>query len=105
MSFWPLGIRGKAIRLMNDAGFDVREPLAAELVEMLITQAKQTRLSLGTEKVDERVLVGAAAKMLLHNPTATSHLQRSFGLAKDGVDEALGRLMAEADRQNGRGQG
>lgn len=73
MSFWPLGIRGKGIRLLNDAGFDVREPLAAELSEMLIASAKRLRSNAG-QKIDDWAAVLVAATTLPDNPTAAPHL-------------------------------
>ena len=94
MSFWPLGIRGKGIRLLNDAGFDVREPLAAGLSEMLIASAKRLRSNAG-QKIDDWAVVLAAATTLPDHPTAAAHLA---AIARVDVDVAV-QAMTTVARQ------
>jgi hypothetical protein len=92
--FWPIGIRGKAIRLLNDAGFDVKEPLAAELAEMLTASAKRLHKQAGG--VSDWAAVTAAATMLPDNPTALPHLSENANVDGETAFQALTKLAYQA---------
>ena len=94
-TFWPLGIRGKTVRLLNDAGFDVTTPLASELTTMLVMSAKRLRSQAGG-KVDEWACVLAAATILPDNDTALPHLTKTTGVSYETAFQAMTKISYQA---------
>lgn len=97
MSLWPPGLRGKAIRLANDAGLNVKDPIANSAVEMVVQAAKFTKRHMGPAPRGDWQIVSQSARLLIENPTARPLLIERFPGQEAAVDTVLGELKRQGD--------
>ena len=97
---WSFGIRLAAIRLLSDAGYDARNPVAGGLVQLLVWSSKAMRRYQSLSLCDRAVVLRSAIEMLEWRDPAT-FLAETCSVSVEEASAVVSRVANEAVSQIG----